>query len=321
MNPRSILLLLVLAGATACASQPTLPAAGSVAAPVSNPTVPSSATVARTQAPVASSPAQAPATKMQAVLVPSEVVVGQNRFAVGLMDASGELIHDASVHFQYYDLTNPSSPTLESQADAVRVETPDGLTTIFSHERSFNRVGKWGVVVQARLPDGSSSAASIGFEVIADSPTLKIGQKVPSIKTQTAADVDNNLKALTSAAQPNPAFYQTSLSQAITNGKPTVLLLSTPAFCVSRLCGPAYDTTSALQSRYGDKLNFVSAEVYTGLPNPAATNFQLSPIMSALGLKTEPWLFLIDKDGAVAYRFEGLFTTDEVDGHIQALLK
>jgi hypothetical protein len=106
----------------------------------------------------------------------------------------------------------------------------------------------------------------------------------------------------------------------VQSGKPTLLLVSTPAFCTSRLCGPAYDTTGDLQKLYGDKINFVSVEVYTGLPNPADSNWSLNPIMKSLGLSTEPWLFLVDKNGTVTYRVEGLFTADEVQKHIQAML-
>ncbi len=265
-------------------------------------------------------PSLAPSGPMQAVLVPSELVPGENRFAVGLLQANGQMIHDATVHFQYYDLSNPPTPVLESQADATRLETADRLTTIFAHERKFDRTGNWGVVIQAKFLDGTMQTANIGFQVLANSPTLKVGQKMPAVDTPTAASVGDNLKLLTSSTRPNPAFYKTSLKEALQSGKPTLLLLSTPAYCTSRLCGPAYDTTTELQKLYGDKLNYISVEVYTGLPNPAETNWQLNPIMQFLGLQTEPWLYLVDKNGTVAYRVEGLFTADEVEKHIQAVL-
>ena len=75
-----------------------------------------------------------------------------------------------------------------------------------------------------------------------------------------------------------------------------------------------------LQKRHNDTLNFVHVEVYTGLPNPAETDWQLDPAMTAFGLQTEPWLFLIDKTGTITYRVEGLFTEDEIDQHLKLLL-
>jgi hypothetical protein len=256
---------------------------------------------------------------MEVALVTSELVVGPDRFAVGLFDGKGGVVQDAAVHFHYYDLTDPETPVLEAEADATPLHTPDGLTTIFTHEREFERAGDWGVEVQALFPDGTAAVKRIGFQVLADSPTLKPGQSAPALETRTSAEVNNDLKELTSAPAPNPAFYELSLAQALTNGKPTVLLFATPAFCQTRFCGPAYEQTSELQSRYGDTFNFVHVEVYTGLPNPAANNWEVDPAMTAFGLTTEPWLYLIDAQGKIVYRVEGVFSTAEVERHLQAL--
>ena len=259
-------------------------------------------------------------TEMQVTLVASEIISGPNRFAVGLLDVSGKLIHDATVHFHYFDLSNNSDPKLESEADATRIQTPDGFTTIFAHEREFKRAGNWGVEVQARFPDGKAAVQRVAFTVVADSPTLKPGQKAPLLKTPTAAEVNNDWKLLTSATTPVPAFYQLSLDQALANGKPTVLLLATPAFCQTRFCGPAYEIATQVQKKYGDKANFIHVEVFQGLPNPAATNFKLAPLMDAFGLHTEPWVFVLDANGKVFYRVEGVFIVGEIERQVKAVL-
>jgi hypothetical protein len=253
--------------------------------------------------------------------VASEIVVGPNRFAVGLIDPVKGMIHDASVHFIYFDLTDPSKPVVESDADAMRYQTPDGLTTYYAQERNFDRAGDWGIEIQARLADGSLNDKRIGLRVLANSTTLKIGAQAPALKTRTAADVGNDLKQLSSAATPNPAFYRTSLVQAIASGKPTVLLFATPAFCQTRMCGPTYDVISALQNKTGDAANFIHVEVYSGLPNPASNGFQLDVAMKAFGLTTEPWVFLIDKGGVIKWRVEGPVTGGEIEQHLAPLLK
>ena len=265
-------------------------------------------------------PAQATA-EMSVALVPSELVVGPNRFAVGLFDANGQAVNQAEVHFHYYDLSNPQTPVLESHAAATRLQTPDGLTTIFTHEREFPHAGEWGVEVQARFPNGTAALKRIGFEVLAESTAPMPGEEVPPVDTLTTSDVNNDLSQLTSAPAPNPAFYQQSLNEAITNGKPTVLLFATPAFCQTRFCGPAYELTSALQERYAVQINFIHVEVYSGLPNPSATNWQVAPAMAAFGLSTEPWLYLIDRNGVVVYRVEGMFGMAEIEQLLPALLE
>lgn len=258
--------------------------------------------------------------EMGVALVPSELVVGMNRFAVGLFDAQGQAVNDADVHFHYYDLSNPKAPVLESHAKATRRQTADGLTTIFTQDREFAHAGEWGVEVQASFPDGSSSIKRIGFHVLADSPSPVPNERAPSIDTPISSDVNGDLGKLTSALTPNPAFYQLSLADAVTNGKPTVLLFATPAFCQTRFCGPSYELVSQLQHKYSDQFNFVHVEIYTGLPDPSVSDWELAPAMMAFGLSTEPWLFLLDRDGIVVYRVEGLFTLDEVEQHLLRLV-
>lgn len=255
---------------------------------------------------------------LEVALVASELVVGPNRFAVGLFDGEGQVVHDADVHFHYYDVSDPAAPVLEMEADATAIHTPDGLTTIFTHEREFERAGEWGVEVQARFPDGSAALRRIAFEVLDESPTLKQGEIAPAVETPTLTTAGDDLNKLTSASVPNPAFYEVTLAEAMTNGKPTVLLFATPAFCQTRFCGPAYEQISKLQNRYAGEVNFVHVEVYTGLPDPATNNWEIAPAMSAFGLTTEPWLYLIGEDGRVLYRVEGVFTMAEVERQLQA---
>jgi hypothetical protein len=264
--------------------------------------------------------AELAAAGLNVVLVPTELVAGPNRFAVGLFNAKQAMLHDAAVHFRYFDLSNPQQARLETEAEAQRLQTPDGMVTIFTQERSFNRAGDWGVEVEARLPNGETLQNRIGFRVLADSPSLTPGEKAPALKIPTLSDVNGELGRLTSARQPNPAMYELSLAQAVTNGKPTLLLFATPEFCQTRFCGPAYEIFSDLHNRHGAHMNFIHIEVFAGLPNPANSGFKLAPAVEAFGLASDPWLYLIGKNGDVLYRVEGLFTAAEIEQQLQAQL-
>ncbi len=257
---------------------------------------------------------------MQVVLVPTELVLGPNRFAVGLFGSDGTMIHDATVHFHYYDLSDPQQAVLESESDAYAVQSTENPTTIYAHERNFDQAGDWGVEVEARLPDGTAARSRVGFQVLADSDSLSPGETVPVLRTPTLADVDQDLTRLTSATEPNLAFYQQSLDRATTSGKPTLLLFATPAFCQTRFCGPAYDIVSSLQQQYADQVNFIHVEVFLGLPNPEESGFKLAPSVEAFGLESEPWAFFIDEQGTIIYRVEGLFTAEELERQLRAYL-
>jgi len=148
MSLKILLILLTSLALAACASQPVQPTGGVFGTPGSSQVGAPQVAGGDVRGQTPSGPAQAPAARLQATLVPSELVVGANRFAVGLFDAKGEMIHDAAVHLQYYDLSaanTGSTPVVESEADAVLLQTPDGLTTIFAHERKFSHAGNWGV--------------------------------------------------------------------------------------------------------------------------------------------------------------------------------
>lgn len=259
-------------------------------------------------------------TQFQAVIVPSELVLGPNRFAVGVIDPSKGPVNDAQVHLRYFDLSNPSAPVVESEADAIQITTPDGITSAYAHERDFKRAGNWGVEITAKLPSGKTQIVRLPFTVLASSSTKKIDELAPSIETPTAADVSNDLAKLTSAAKPNPAFYQFSLAQALKNGKPTVFLLATPAFCQTRFCGPAYDVVSAVQQKYPAAFNWIHVEVYTDLPHPDLGHPKLAPAMRAFGVNTEPWIFVMDRSGMIVYRVEGIVTQEEIERHLAPLL-
>ncbi|HEX5166226.1 MAG TPA: thioredoxin family protein [Thermomicrobiales bacterium] len=258
--------------------------------------------------PVAGEPGDA----MQVFLVASQLVVGQNRFAVGLTTPDNALIDDADVTFEYFDLSNPAAPVSESKAEATRLSSTDGLTVIYAQERSFDRAGAWGVLIDATRPDGTTLSRNISFDVLADSPTLAIGEKAPAIDSPTSADVDGDLTKLTSASKPNPAFYEMTIADALADGKPTVVLFATPSYCQTRFCGPDYDIVSDIQQRYGAQFNAIHVEVYSGLPNPAASGWQYNQPLIDFGVQTEPWLFVINAAGVVTWRVEGLFTEDEV---------
>ncbi|GIS98581.1 MAG: hypothetical protein CM1200mP26_02940 [Acidimicrobiales bacterium] len=75
------------------------------------------------------------------------------------------------------------------------------------------------------------------------------------------------------------------------------LLVSTPRFCQSDVCGPTVGLLrSALRVRSGKPWTTVHAEVYTG---PETGDFSTTATVSALGLTFEPSLMVADAGGIV----------------------
>src|SRR4051794_18929218 len=121
---------------------------------------------------------------------------------------------------------------------------------MYTAQVSFPSAGAWGLALVGTTADGKALDLKVGFNVVAKSSELQVGRKAPLAKSPTLASVGGDSKKLTSAPNPNSAFYQLSLDQALNNGKPTLVLVSTPAFCTSRLYGPDYEVVSQIYPAY-----------------------------------------------------------------------
>ena len=95
--------------------------------------------------------------------------------------------------------------------------------------------------------------------------------------------------------------------------KPVVLVFATPALCKSRVCGPVVDEAEQLKAQYGDKAAFIHMEIYND--NDLAKGYR--PQVRAWRLPSEPWTFMIDRQGNVVESFEGAASVAELQRAIE----
>ncbi len=88
-----------------------------------------------------------------------------------------------------------------------------------------------------------------------------------------------------------------------------MLVFATPALCQSRVCGPVVDIAQQVADEYEGKADFIHMEVY----NDNDPSKGIRPQLRAYGLPTEPWTFLIDRDGVVRDRIEGAYGVSELE--------
>ena len=277
---------------------------------------------------------------VQPVFAFSEAVAGKNRIAIGLVRNNTPLNDPAvKVHLRFFNL-DEANPQIKFEADAAYYG--QGLPAAFYVAYpTFDKAGNWGVEIQTQLPgQAEPSVSKQRLEVKERSNVPIVGQPAIATKTLTVKDVPD-VAQLSSGTQVDPAMYQVSLDQALTNGKPTALLFATPAFCRTATCGPSLDVIQGLQKQYGDKVNFIHSEVYkypfdqsvqlqqdaiqkasqaNRAPTPEERNAGLSDAMVAWQLDSEPWLFLIDAKGMVAGRYEGGITKEEMGPALEKLI-
>ncbi|OFW67758.1 MAG: hypothetical protein A2Z12_07465 [Actinobacteria bacterium RBG_16_68_21] len=168
----------------------------------------------------------------------------------------------------------------------------------------FDQPGLWTVRV---TPNGGPALEDFTITVIPEASTPAFGDPAPASDTPVAAD--HPIAEISTDPEPDPRFYQLSVADAVTSGRPTVVVFATPKFCQTAICGPTLDRVKEVADAYPD-VNFVHVEVYTNLDDPA--NLEVVPAVVEWGLPTEPWVFVIDAGGIVTAAFEGVVTPEEL---------
>jgi hypothetical protein len=111
-------------------------------------------------------------------------------------------------------------------------------------------------------------------------------------------------------------MHSVSFNQVLAK-QPVALLFSTPQLCTSRVCGPVTDIAVQLQQTFGNRIRFIHQEVY--VDNDPSKG--LRPQLNAFHLRTEPWLFTINRRGVIAARLEGAFGVNAMTKALEAALR
>jgi hypothetical protein len=291
---------------------------------------------APTQAPSTSSEAPVPSNppaasdpqqpQVQVAMASSDISVGPNRVAFGLIDSQNGPIRNADVEVSTFFLTPTGQQgqvetegPIETQ-DAIFRQWPTGPGGVYTANLSFDRPGTWGLGIIARTGEETVNA-SLPIQVKQSSATPAIGSPAPRSDSKTAEDVES-LEQLTTDAEPDPELYDMSIAEAIEAGKPLMISFSTPAFCQTATCGPQLEVVKQIKEDYQGRANFIHVEVYD---NPAQiqgdpSNAVISPTLQEWGLPSEPWTFIVDGNGVVQAKFESFTTREELEAALVEVL-
>lgn len=243
------------------------------------------------------------------VFASSEVVVGENRFLVGLLDSNDAPIGSAAIdmHIEFYDLAaSETEPVFGT--DMEFIETIPGARGLYMTMAEFDSAGRWGAEVSI-TGDGFDETVNAAFDVTAQGTTPPLGAKAPPSDTLTGDDV-KDLSEISTDEHPDPDFYRLSVKEALAADQPFVLTFATPKFCQSAVCAPTLNIVKrAAKDVRG--VNFIHVEPYDNLDDPA--NLEPVKAVREWGLPSEPWVFVVDAKGRVVAKFEGTVTEKELD--------
>jgi hypothetical protein len=258
----------------------------------------------------ASQPAPSPQPKPSGptlILATSELVVGPNRFAIGIVDEANQPILDAKVTFGFFQVDGAQA-TKRAEAPATFRWVEQRAKGIYTAPVTFDAPGKWGVEADIQR-DGKRQVVRAPFEVKAQGSAPMIGSPAIRSKTLTTKDVGDPSTICTAA--PPCELHTISLDDALGNGKPTAVLFASPGFCTSQTCAPQLGVLLQVKPKHADALNFVHVEIYKDPRNGV-----LADAVTEWNLPSEPWIFFVDRAGTIVERFDGIATAEEIEGGI-----
>ncbi len=272
-------------------------------------------------------PAQPPAVTPYIINGPGQIVCGQNRILFTLLDASGTPAGapDRTASIAFYDLgRDPSKPT--ASADGTFVWAIKDARGIYIANAAFSEAGRWGAEVTTAKAGGAVETHRLTFDVQPSSPVVGVGDMAPASKTPTLADVGGDASHISTDAHPDPAFYQTSVDQALAKHDPFVLIFATPKFCTSAQCGPTLDSIKPYVTKYPN-VTFINVEPYKlklvdgtlEADLDAQGQLQATDATNQWHLLTEPVVYVVNRDGVVTAQFDLIFSDAELTAALNAV--
>ncbi len=299
------------------------PAASPEASPPGDPAA-CTASPEVTSAPGWDTPAATPA--VIPIVVSSIQACGINRFVFTLVDAGNVPVAapDLAVTVAFFDLgLDPATPVATVDADFVWAI--EGSRGAYVANVDYPSHGTWGAEFRITTPGQPEALVRLSFTVREISPTIAVGQPAPVSKTLTLADVGGDIARLSTDREPLAAMYETSVATAVAEHRPFLLAFATPKFCASAQCGPTLDRVKPFVADY-PTVTFINVEPYQlevvdGQLQPVLTNNQLTTVaaVNEWGLVSEPWIFVVDRDGVVRGSFEGIVRTEELTAALDSV--
>jgi hypothetical protein len=272
--------------------------------------------------------------KIQPLITTAELTVGENRFAYGLLKAN-TLLENAEILARLYVIdrdnaqfvTEINAPyqsvrsvtakdVVHRHADGARhVHTDDtAVRGLYVARPNFTRAGTWGIELLARAKGVAFEPVRLSVTVFENPQTPAVGTPAPRSQNVIAKDVED-LRKIDTSTVPDPRLHQVRIADAIARGQPQLIVFATPQFCTSRMCGPVVDIVRTLFPVYGKRVAFTHQEIWQDFASKKAFS-----TVDEWRLQSEPWIFVLDGQGIIRAKFEGLVTERELEVAVKQVL-
>lgn len=308
-----------------------------VATPGQTPAPPTAPPTAAPTATALPSPASSPtpassetdATVRVEIVSSSVWAGGSSPVVLALYDGAGR-VNDAAARVEVQVVSLDGRPAGEARvATTVR---PRAVTEVsYVATLDIDSPGWWRLAVRVTR-SGVTSTGQASVAALDPGGTVALGSAAPSDRSPTLADVDGYLRAITTDPFPERRLYETSTADALAAGTPFVLVVDSSRFRTSPACGQAIVLARFLLDRWPTvpiihlepfEYAVISDTPVLGgtLSDPtlvsAAAAWGIGP--APWGATSMPWIFVVDGDGTVRAKYQGVIGSADVDVILAAL--
>jgi hypothetical protein len=203
---------------------------------------------------------------------------------------------------------------------------PPGETSVFYVQTvDIPTPGWWRFAVTATTT-GVTRAGSVDVAVIDPGTTAALGRAAPAAHTPTLADAGGVSLAVTTDPTPDHRLYDTSTSDALAGHRPFVLVVDSTRFRTTAACGKALVMVKYLVDRWPEAA-FIHLEPFlydvqqdTPILRGSLSDPTLVDAAAAWGIGADPWgatsmpwIFVVDGNGLVRAKYQGVVGSDDVD--------
>jgi hypothetical protein len=266
----------------------------------------------------------------KAVFAPSVSVMQpgrENRIGFALFDeARAQVTPDAvAVYVSEPDGSRLRGP-FEARRESLRVKPQfmsrqtqadlDEVDAFWVADVPFPRRGRYVLTALASFDGELGSTSQFELRAGQRGGPPDVGERAVKVSTDTVEDAGGNLESIDTRIPPLAELHEKDFADVV-GKEPVVLAFATPQLCQTRVCGPVVDVVAQVKNEVGDDagVTFIHQEIY--VDNDINKGFR--PQVGAWSLPTEPWTFLVGRDGRIVERFEGALSVDELSRAVETL--
>ena len=208
---------------------------------------------------------------------------------------------------------------------AIAVRPPGETRVLYVASPAIPSPGWWRLIVAADR-GGARLTGSADIAVLDPGASAAIGGPAPTAHTPTLDDVGGIARAVTTDPAPDLRLSRTSTTDALASHQPFVLVADSWRFKVTSACGRALVMARYLVDRWPGTafihLEPLAYDVVTDTPvlRGSLADPTLTDPAAAWGLggapwgaTSMPWVFVVDGNGVVRAKAEGVTGTDDID--------